>query len=176
MELLKENDFLVQAARESFTKSPGPLPASPAFRTSPQRFLSLAEIKERRRTSGAVRSLSTVARPDICARLAWLAVRVNSPRGSDIYRIGDSVKTVKEWQQAPVLKYASAPQPIAVSHADVDGRMRARGAEAHCGTAPLAGWPDAAYEDQHSEGRCHLGYATGLTSSAYLGPRHPLRK
>ena len=51
--------------------------------------------------------LGTVSRLDICARLAQLAAKVNTLQGSDIYRINDRINTVKEWQRARILKYAS---------------------------------------------------------------------
>ena len=36
----------------------------------------------------------------------------------------------------------------------------------------LASWPDAAYGDQSSMGKCRFGYAIGLMSSTLRGPCH----
>ena len=40
----------------------------------------------------------------------------------------------------------------------------------YSGTMTLAGWPDAAYEDQSPKGKCRLGYVLGLLSSTPSGP------
>ena len=66
--------------------------------------------------------LATVSRPDICARLARISSRINELTGSDVYRINDLVKTVKQWQPATILKYMSSlkldlvPRDVDLAH------------------------------------------------------------
>ena len=52
---------------------------------------------------GGLRWLATFSSPDIYARLARIASRVNFLQGSDIYRVNDMAKTVKERRRAAVL-------------------------------------------------------------------------
>ena len=99
--------------------------------------------------------LATVSRPDICARLARIASRINALTGSDVYRINDLVKTVKTWQKATQLKYASSLQ-----WDDPSGAMA------------LVGWSDAAYGNTTCVGKCRLGYLIGVMSSNLCGPCH----
>ena len=103
-------------------------------------------------------------------RLAPLVARAHSLRGGDIYCINNLLGTVEEWRQATVLGYHSMPHPIRPKRGDVGGRIRARGEEVHCGATARAGWPDAAYRDQTSEGEFRLGHATGLMASTLRGP------
>ena len=116
-----------------------------------------------------------VSRPAICARLARLAARVSSSQGTGADRVIDLEEPVKERQQASVSKYASTSKPITPAHGEVGGRMRARGEKAHGGTMSPVGWPHAAYGDQPSEGKYHLGYVIGFTPSALSEPCHLLR-
>ena len=119
--------------------------------------------------------LATVSRPDICARLANIASRVNVLQGCDIYRINDLIKTVKVWQPRTVLKYASSSKPMFPPSGDALGRFRARGERLHKGTLTLVGWSDAAYGKLSEDGRCRLGYIIGLMSSSLSGPCHVLQ-
>ena len=64
-----------------------------------------------------------MSRPDICARLARTASRVNLLKGSDVYRINDLVKTVKVWQQAAVLKYFSSSRVSKYARGGEDERF-----------------------------------------------------
>ena len=61
---------------------------------------------------GELRWLATVSRPDICARLAQLTLKVNDLQGSDIYRINALIKTVKMERPRAVLKCASSSFPL----------------------------------------------------------------
>ena len=97
---------------------------------------------------GELRRFATASRPDICARMAQLAARVNSIRGKDIYQIYDLVGTVMEWQKATVLKFASTSHSDLSSRRDVDGEMRTRGEKVHRGATTLAGCSDAFCGDQ----------------------------
>ena len=114
--------------------------------------------------------LATVPRPDICARLARTASRVNSLQGSDVYRINDLVKTVKVWQQAAMLKNWSASHAGKHGKGLEAGKMRQRSTTIHSGTMTLVGWSDAAYADRPTPGKCRLGDAIGLMSTSKRGP------
>ena len=108
--------------------------------------------------------MTTVLRPDFCARLASIAARANSLQGSGIYRVDDLVKTVKEWQQDTVLKYVSTPHHPTTVRGGSGGSARDREETVHCGATSLVGQPDAAFREQLLEGRCRLGYVFGLMS------------
>ena len=102
--------------------------------------------------------LAIASRQDICARSARLAARVTAFRDSDAYQIGDLVKTAKARRKATVLGYAPTSYPKLSARGDVDGEIRKRVEEVHCGAMALAGWSDAAHGDQTSEGRRRPGY------------------
>ena len=101
----------------------------------------------------------TVSRPDICARLARIASRINALKGSDVYRINDLAKTVKTWQKATQLQYASS-----LKLGDPGGTMT------------LAGWSDAAYGNTSRMGKCRSGYIVGVMSSNLCGPCHIIQR
>ena len=84
---------------------------SPKPRASRHCPPSSDEIGSRQFELGELRRLATVARPDIGARLAKTASRINSLCGSDLYRIGELVRAGKEWGRAKSLKYASPSRP-----------------------------------------------------------------
>ena len=147
-----------------------PFPTSRRSRAARQEPLSLGDIKLRCCALGELCWLATVSRPDICARLARIASRVNSPRGSDLYRINDVAKTVKVWQEAAIWKFLSAAHMRQHAKGDVGGQMRKRGGNIYGGTMALAGWSDAAFCEQSAIGKCRLGYVSGLMSSALRAP------
>ena len=94
-------------------------------------FSSMGGVRIRQRKLGELFWLAEVSLPDISARLAQLAARVNSIQASGIYRINNLIKTAKEWQQAPILKYAtsSCPSELVPRSAPADcvaRKMRAR--------------------------------------------------
>ena len=101
--------------------------------------------------TGGLSWQATISRPDTCARLARIALRLNSRHGSDVSRINPLAETLRAWQQ-------TAPHPLPGARRDVDGRMRARGEKAHRGMTSIAGW----------RGRCRLGNVVGLMSPAFF--------
>ena len=85
LELPQEKDFLVTLTRQEFAGALKPIPTTPEIWASPQRPLTTREIPARRRKLGESWWAANLSRPDICARLAQLAAKVNSLRGSDSY-------------------------------------------------------------------------------------------
>ena len=130
----------------------------------------MGEVQMCQCCSGELRWLAAASWPDICARLAQSAARVNSLRDSDIYRIDGLVQTVKEGQEATILLYASSSYPSERAPGSKDGEMRIGGEKVNCGAITLAGWSDAAYGDQTKEGRRRLGYVIRKASSTLRGP------
>ena len=118
--------------------------AQTLLRAPRQRLAPLEESRVRRRKLGELRQVATLSWPDIRSRLARLAAPVNSLRDSDMYRVDDLVRKVKAWPQDAVLKKTPISRPITPARGAVDGRMRARGRKAHCGTMTLANWSDGA--------------------------------
>ena len=103
MELTQKADFSVELTQAEFTRQLQFLDTSPALWKRRQNPLSdegklLCQCK-----MGELRWLATVSRPDIRARLAQLASKVNDIQGSDIYRINALIKTVKLEQPRAVL-------------------------------------------------------------------------
>ena len=176
MELSQAADCSVLLTQEEFTRQLSPLATSTDLWNRRQRPLTDGEILARQCKLGELCWLATVSRPDICARLAQIASRVNELKGSDIYRINDLIKTVKIWQPRTVLKYASSPFPLFRPESDRLGRNCTRGEKMHGGAMSLVGWSDAAYGDLTKTGKCRLGYLIGLMSPSLNGPCHVLRR
>ena len=145
MALFRANYSSFQLSQESFAQAGKPVPATPTFWALRQRPQSLEEIRVRQRELEILRCSAIILWPDICASLAKLAARANPLYDSDIYRISDLVETERGWQQVTVSRYASTHHSASPARGDVDGRMRARGEKAHCGTRTSAGRRDAAY-------------------------------
>ena len=120
--------------------------------------------------SGGLFRLAAVSLLGICTGFARIAARVNSLQRSGIYQINDLVKTVKEWQHAPLSKYASSPHPGAPARGDVDGRMQARRGKTPPGTFYLVGRSDAACGGQSAEGERQLGFVISFISPTLIGP------
>ena len=97
------------ATQRKFTDAIQSIPNGQESWAPRPRQLGMQEIGRRQCKFGELRRLATVSRPDICARLAQLASRVNSLQGSDAYLAKDLIKTAKERQQAAVLLYLSGP-------------------------------------------------------------------
>ena len=116
--------------------------------------------------------LATVSRPDICARLARIASRINALQGCDVYRIDELVKIAREWQQATELTYVSSSQLGPGNLAPRDAKMRHRRGKVNGNTRTLAGWSAAAYRGQSSLGQRRLGYVIGLMSPNLCGRCH----
>ena len=159
MELSQDSSFSVTLTQKDFAEKLQPLGTSPQLWAARQKLLSPEDVKLRQCKLGELCWLATVSRPDICARLARIASRINELTGSDVYRINDLVKTVKTWQKATQLKYASS-----LKWDDPSGAMT------------LAGWSDAAYGNTTRMGKCRLGYIIGVTSSNFCGPCHIIQR
>ena len=147
-----------------------PLLTSPGIWAAGQEPVSPENIKLRQCKLGELCWLDTAPRPGSCARLAWIAARVAPLQGSAVYRLNDLARAVQSWQQAGALKFASSRHHGAQARGDIHGRVRIRGEKIRCRTGALAEWPDAAYGDRLSEGRCERGRVIGLRSSPLSGP------
>ena len=126
MELVQESDFSVTFTQDGFAQNSKPLPTPPQLWAVRQEALSIEDIKLRQRKLSDLCWLATVTRPDICARLARIASRVNSLQGSDVYRISDLATTVRAWRLATVLKYPSSSHMGELAEGDENGEMRKR--------------------------------------------------
>ena len=105
MEVEQADNFSVTLTQAHLTRNLQPLGTSPELRAARQKLPSPEDVKLRQCKLGEPCWLATVSRPDICARLARIASRINSLQGAAVYRIRDLVKTAKKWQRATVLKY-----------------------------------------------------------------------
>ena len=172
MELEQADNFSVTLTHADFTKNLQHLGTSPELWAARQKLLSPEDAKLRQCKLGELCLLATVSRPDICATLARIASRINSLRGAGVYRINDSVKTIKKWQPATVLKYFSSCTQGRGSMAPRIKDERHRKETIHGNAKTLVGWSDAAYGDQSSMSKCRLGNVIGFMSSNFCGPRH----
>ena len=93
MELSQDKSFSVTLTQKDFAEKLKPLGTSPQLRAARQKVLSPEDVELRQCKLGELCWLATVSRPDICARLARIASRINELTGSDVYRINDVVKT-----------------------------------------------------------------------------------
>ena len=142
MELAHEQDFSVTLTQADLTKNVELLPTSPELWAGRKNALSMEYIKLHQNKLGELRWAATVSRPDICARLARIASRINAPRGSDVYRINELVRAVKNWRPATVLEYASSFRPWqALGRNDrLRGALQNRGGDVHGRTARCCLW------------------------------------
>ena len=123
MEASQANDFSAWPTLEELTKGLRPISTSPELWATRQRALPFGEIKVGQCKLGELRSLETVSRPDIRARLPRFALRANTPSGGDVYRNNDLVQTGKEGQGGAVLKEASTSHLITPARGVFDGRI-----------------------------------------------------
>ena len=87
MELVQDKDFSPQLTElTELTVALKPIPTTAEIWAWGQCPLSMEEIRICQRKFGERRWLARAPRPDICARLAQLALKVNAPQESDIYR------------------------------------------------------------------------------------------
>ena len=124
MELAQKSDFAVELTQAEFTRQLKFMDTSPALRKRRQNSLSDEEKLLCQGKMGELCWLATVSRPDICARLAQLASKVNDLQGSDIYRINALIVTVKIDQNR--LRHFP-PSPVALMpevHIAPGGRKR----------------------------------------------------
>ena len=126
MGLARESDPSVTQTQDEFAQNLKPLPASPQLGAARQKTLSTEDTEFRQCELGELCRLSTVSRPDICAHLARIASRVNSLRGSGVYRITDLARTAAVWRQAAVLKYLASPHMSKHAKGSKDGKVRQR--------------------------------------------------
>ena len=106
-----EKDLPVTLTQEDLAKNLKLLPTSPALwagRTAP---FSMDYIELRQCKLGEVCWVTAVSRPDICARLARIASRIDALCGSDVFRIDELVRVTRDWQQATALECASPSHP-----------------------------------------------------------------
>ena len=103
MELVQDDDLSVTLTQCEFAQSLEPLPTISQLWAARQKPLSLEDMKLRRCKRGECCWLASAPRPDISARLARIASRVNPPQGSDVYRMNDLAKTVEVWREATFL-------------------------------------------------------------------------
>ena len=139
-ELAQKADFSVELTQAEFTRQLQLLAASPALWKRRQSPLSDEEKLLCQCKMGESRWPATVSRPDICARLAQLASKVNDLQGSDIYRLNALSKIVEIEQPRRVLRYARSPFPLFTAGPDTRGRNRARGAKVRGGALSSVGW------------------------------------
>ena len=167
--LPQATDAPVQRTRKNFTNASKPIPTTPEMRASPRRPSSKKEVRICPCKLGGLCWSAAAPRPDICARLAQLAARLNSLKGSEVYRSNDLANTVKARQHAAIFRNAPCPHYSEFAPGAAGGRMRAGGEKVHTGALLFAGWPHAAYGDHTNGGRCRLGCVIGLVSPALRG-------
>ena len=92
---MQGSTFSFILTQADFKKNLQPLPATLKLRAARHQLLSPEDVKSRQCKLGELCWFATVYRPDICARLARIASRINSLRGRDVYRINDLVKTAE---------------------------------------------------------------------------------
>ena len=172
MELKQDHAPSATLTQSGFTTNLQPISTTPKLWAARQKLLSPEDAHMCQRKLGDLCWLATVSRPDIRARLARATSRINSLQGSDVYRINDLIKTAKPWQTATALKYVSSSLQGGTSSNPKGEKPRQRQGGIHNCTTYLAGWPDAAFGDQSSLGKCRLGYVIGLTASTLSGPCH----
>ena len=105
MELAQDADFSATLTKKEFAQNLKRPPTTLQSWAAWQKTLSPEKIKLRQCKLRKLRWLAAASRPDICARSARIASRVNSPQGSDVYRINDLARTVEAWRKASTLKY-----------------------------------------------------------------------
>ena len=91
MELPQEKDFPATLTQEDFTGNLEPFPKSPELRAGRKNPLAMDETKLLPCKLGELRSAAAVSLPDIYARLARIALRVNAHCGGDVNRINKLV-------------------------------------------------------------------------------------
>ena len=89
--LPRGSDFSVGLTQSAFAEGLLPMGTSPTLRANRQKLLGVEDKLLRQCKLGELCWLATVSRPDICARLARIASRVNVLRRGDIYRINDLI-------------------------------------------------------------------------------------
>ena len=173
MEVSMENDFSATSTQEDFAENLKFLSTSPKLWASQKEPLWLDETKMRQCKLRELHWVAAVSRPDISARLAGLASRTNSIRGSHAYRINELIRAVKGRQNATVRKSASPSRPWRTlgGVGKAKDALCSRGGKMPRGLMSFVGRSDAAYADQSTAGKRRPGYIIGLTSSRLTGTR-----
>ena len=172
MELVQDSAFSATLTQGNLTGNLQPLNTSPPLSAALQKPPSPEDVKLRLCKLSELCALATVSRPDICARLARIASRINALLGRDVYRINDLVATAKEAQKAASLKYVSASQLGWGNPAPRNANIRRRWEKLHGNFMTIAVGSDAAYGGQSRSGKCRLGYVIGLMSPNLRVPCH----
>ena len=177
MDLVQEKDFSVTSSLGSFARNLKLLPTSPALWAGRTNSLSADDAKLRQCLLIDLRWVASVSRPDICARLARIAPKIDAPRGRSLYRVSGLVRVAKERQLATVLRDASSSHPRkALGRGDRPKRDLCNlGEKARCDSMSFLGLSDAAHGGHSIEGERRLGCVIGRMSSALRGPCHILQ-
>ena len=109
IDVLQKDDGSVELTQKTFTDLLRPIATSPSLWRDRNRALSDEELQICQSKLGELCRLATVSRSDICARLARLSASLNGLKAIDIYRINDSIRTVKMWQSECTSKYFAGP-------------------------------------------------------------------
>ena len=125
-DLAQGADSSVTLTREALAKNLKCHPAPPGLR---------AGREMRQCVMGELRCVSAVSRPDTCVRLARIASRINSLRGSGVRRIIELALSAKGWRKATALKHASPSHPWRTPGGvgKAKDNLCNRGEEMHCG-------------------------------------------
>ena len=111
VELAQGKDCSATLAQEDFAKNLEPFPTPPELRAGRKEPLSLDGFELRQSKLGELCRVATVSRPDIRARLARIASRINPTCGGEVYRINEPIRSVRERRKAAALKYPSPSRP-----------------------------------------------------------------
>ena len=96
MGLAQGDDSSAVSTREGFADNRKFLPTSPKLRAGRRERLAIDGAEFRQCTLGQLCWVAPISRPDICARSANTAPRINSLRGSDVRRINELAQAAKE--------------------------------------------------------------------------------
>ena len=156
MKVAQGKDVSATLTQEDFSENLQRLPTSPERWAGRKNPLSTDGVKFRQCKLGELCWVAAASRPDICVRVARIALRINALCGSGVIRINEIVRAAKEWQQATVLKSASPSRPSKTlgSGGQIDAELRNRRREVHCSLTSSVGWSDASSENQSTEGKC----------------------
>ena len=111
MELPKEKEYSARLAQAEFTSKSAPMATFPSPWAARPQSRAPGNVLRRECKLGELRWLPTVSRPDLCARPARLASKINSLPENDKYRVNDLMQTVQVWRPTAVLKCASSSHP-----------------------------------------------------------------
>ena len=154
-----------------------PPPTSPGSRAGRKEPLSLHYARTRQCKVGEPRWVAAVSGPEICARPARIASRINALCGSDMYRINELVRVAKARRKTTAPEDASSFRPWETPDGGCKGKvdLRNRVRKAHRGSTSLVGQSNAVHGDQSTEGKCRVGFTLGALSPTSSGPRRMLQ-